>query len=285
MKTSSKLLIIVAMAIFILPLSILSYTVSRGRVGVDEYSKTFHEEATQSDKEDRYLKTTALPAFQKVKVMGHATDPGNINIVFVKSDKYAIKIDKNRAPHFSATVNDTGELEITGDEPYFYHHIFYIFAPNVQELTLKHVGAKIEASSDRLTIQADSITELRFAPESFIGELSVEVKNSSASIGNPFQEGAKPSVQAGSAKLYVFHSNVRIENPNFDTMQIKAEHSKIVFDKGSSGNSINTLDLLTLGENSIALDSIRVGSIKGSLSEETKIDLPIHQLRKLIKNQ
>ncbi|KGE16188.1 hypothetical protein [Sphingobacterium deserti] len=285
MKTSSKLLIILAIAIFVLPLSILSYTVSRGRVGLDEYSNTFHEEATQSDKEDRYLKTTALPAFQKVKVLGHAPKPGNINIVFVKSDKYAIKIDKNSASHFSATVNENRELVITGEEPYFYHNTVYIFAPSAQELTLKNVGAKIEANTEHLAILGDSITELRFAPESSIGELIVELKNSTVSMSNPQRDVASPDAQAGNAKLDVFNSNVRIEHPNFDNMQIKAERSKIIFDKGSSGNLINSLYLHTLGQNSITLDSVGVGSIKGALSEETTIDLPIQQLRKLINNQ
>ncbi|TDS11679.1 hypothetical protein [Sphingobacterium paludis] len=285
MKTSSKLLITLAIAIFILPFSILSYTVSRGRVGIDEYSKTFHAEATQIDKEDQYLKTTALTAFQKVQVLGSAERPGSVNLIFVKSDKYAVKIDKNKASYFKTTVNAEGVLSITGDEPYFYHNIIYIFTPSAQELILKHVGANIEVDTERLTVQADSVTELRFSPESAIGELVVEMRNSSLNMSSPTREAASSMGTIRNATLHLVRSDLRIETPKVDKMQIKSERSKVVFDNRSPGGSIHTLELHTQGENIVSLDSLRVGGIQGTLSEETTIDLPIHQLRKLITNK
>lgn len=284
MKTSAKLLAAVGLTAFVLPLSIAAYKVTQNRVPVEEYADMMHKEASSSEATDVYLKTTPLKAFHKIMLDGEGE--GYVDLIVVKSDKYALKVDKNRAEAFQATVDAEGVLHISGSGKHdFYYTSFYVFMPETHAIHLNRLGASLSIDTDSLTIYADAVKEFRFSPNSKVQKLRVDMKNSTINFNKASREDHATLPRIADITLDLENTTFSIEKQQFDKLLINANSARVNFYNKGEDAYIKDLRLSTQGNTQIVLDSLPVRTVSGRLSEQTTIDLPISQLRKLIAVQ
>ncbi len=284
MKTSSKLLIILGIMLFIVPISIMSFTMMGNRVDVVDYQKDMDREATSLAGEDVYLETTLLKAFHKVRVLGEGRQ-GPISLIIVKSDKYALKVEKNTAVKLRFDVDESGVLVIHGEESAdYYFNTVYVFTPDLHKLDLKDVNIQAKIETDSLTVDGVNVSGFNLLSGTKIVDLQLIAKNSNIEINaNDREEGIGYSLQ--NLSLHVDSSQVHIGQQDWKRVSVLAKNSKISFPNKGKRWLLDELSITTESVNSIKLDSLQAKKLSGNLSDQTTIDLPVQQLRQIISGK
>ncbi|MFD2970251.1 hypothetical protein [Sphingobacterium bambusae] len=281
MKTSSKLLIILGITLFVVPIAIMSFTVMENRVDVVDYQKDMDREATSLEGEDVYLQTTPLKAFDKVRLLGEGRR-GPISLIIVKSDKHALKLEKNREVKLKFEVDDKGTLIIHGEESAeYYFNTVYLFTPNVHNLELKDVDVQTKIETDSLTVQGDNLSGFQLSSGTKIDDLYLNLKKSKIAMNTDNrEENVNYSVRRLS--LDVDSSEVNLGPHDLKKLSLLAKNSKVSFPSKGKRWMLDELSLITEGKSSITLDSLQSKTLSGNLSDQTTIDLPVQQLRQII---
>lgn len=284
MKTSSKLLIILGITLFVVPIAIMSFTVMENRVDAVDYQKDMNREATSLEGEDVYLQTTPLKAFDKVRLLGEGRQ-GSISLIIVKSDKHALKLNKNREVNLKFEVDDSGTLILQGEESAeYYVNTVYIFTPDVHNLELKDVNVQTKIETDSLTVIGDNLSGFRLSSGTKIDHLYLHLKKSKIALNTDNREEHN-TYSVERLSLNVDSSEVNMEPHNLKKLSLLAKNSKVSFPSKGKPWMIDELSLITEGKSSITLDSLQSKVLSGKLSDQTTIDLPIQQLRQMISGK
>lgn len=280
MKLSSKLLIVLGVAVLAIPLLTASYIESTDRVDGQTYTETLNKEAKDPHAKDVYLKTVQANPFNKITITGEGARW--IEVHLIESKEHAVKMGKN--DQVKMEVRD-GILHIglLKTERYF-TNILYIFAPQVNTVKLTDVTVSdFFAKQPYLQIIGDRIQDFSFNEDSKIQSLDMELKGSH--LGSDY----RPFPKKGDTRLKLVNRfdlkldscEANLLGGSTDTLNLYAKDSKLSFSKVRAQTGV--LDLHTVGQTNVALDSLTAGEIKGQLSDQTTTDMPVHLLRKLLK--
>lgn len=277
MKLSSKILIGLGIALFIIPIVTTSYIVGHNRVDTKVYEDILRQEGTDPNSKDTYLKTFKTKNFNNVNVIGN--QKGSIDLFLVKSDKYAVKIDKNSESEVAVSVNAEGQLNIElKDNAKSYYKRIYIFTPNIAQIKLSNlIVNNFSGKCDQLEIIGDSIEEFKFNSNIAINKLTLHLKKSL------LKSSESESLQIPDFTLDLDSSVVNLVNQNNGQVFVQAKDSKVNFFAKDPNVKLKSLHLKTVGNSIINLNDSQFESIDGQLSEETKTDFSIGLLRRILK--
>ncbi|GHE23413.1 hypothetical protein [Sphingobacterium griseoflavum] len=281
MKTSSKLLIILGIALFLVPISIMSFTVLRNRVDIFDYQRDMDEESSSLEVEDVYLRSTKVDAFEKIRFEGN-DQMGPIELIVVKSDQHGVKLDKNISEALKFDVDKNGVLTVSdGGGQHVYFSKLYVFSPRITALDLQDVDLQIKIQADSLAVKGYRLRGFSIQPGSKVDHLALTAKDSYLGIDEHNREG-RGEYEVGSLVLDVDNSNVSLDRQGWRRLTIKAKDAKVRVRNSDKGRALDDLILATQGTNDIKLDSLQAKRFSGSLSDQTVTDLPVEKLRSLI---
>lgn len=286
MKLSSKILIGLGIALFIIPIVTTSYIVGHNRVDTKVYEDILRQEGTDPNTKDTYLKTVKGNDFKKISITGN--DSLNyvisIKLFIVKSDKYAVKIAKSDAERLTISSNDHAELNIKfHNSDNLINVPIYIFTPNLQEIDLKDLMVnEFSTKQDELTIVGNHVSGFIINDGTEINNFNFILKHSEFAINNGQQN---QQVSSSLKHLYVDldSSNVNFAKQNYESVQIKAKDSQVYFTGENEGRYLKNMNLETFGANTIGFSDYQIGALTGKLSDETKTDFTLSTLRKFLK--
>jgi hypothetical protein len=281
MKLSTKIIMGLAIGLFAVPMLVASYLVRINRVDAKKYNAAVEQEVSKPDAKDVYFRSFPVADFDKLNIVG--TKGSGIGLYWVKSNKFMVKVNKSQADFVKTNVDQSGNLTLNvlaGGEGYY--KSIYIFSPDLKVLKLKNVGInELSAKLKELTVVGDSVEVFSLADKSHINALNLNLTNSNIDdLGGTDSRG---NSLVNSLFVNMANSVVGLSRTNYQSADIIANNSEVFFNRKGSNAKVDFLNIKTEGKSSVRLDSLQWGMLNGSLSNDTKIDLPVHALRSLIK--
>lgn len=286
MKLSSKILIGLGVALFIIPIVTTSYIVGHNSIDINVYNAILNQEGKDPNTKDTYLKTVKSNDFKRISITG--SDSVNyvipIRIYVIKSDKHAVKIAKEDAERLTIKSGENGQLNIKfKDYDNYYNTPIYIFTPDLQQIDLTNLMVnEFSIKQDELTIVGNKLSGFVMNNGTEIKKLNFILKYSEFQINNGVQDGPV-SFNLKHLNFDLDSSNVNFVKNNYETVQIKAKDSKLYFVGENEGRYLKNINLETFGASTIGFNDYQIGALTGKLSDETKTDFTLSTLRKFLK--
>ncbi|UIR56950.1 hypothetical protein LZQ00_03825 [Sphingobacterium sp. SRCM116780] len=283
MKLSTKILIGLGIAMFVIPIVTTAYIVGNNSIDVKLYEETMRKEANNPNAKDTYLKTFKTKDFHQLQIKGN--NQASIGLFIVKSDQYAVKIAKSNEKEVAIHVDENGQLRIELKEAsQRYYNTIYIFTPDIKQIDLTQIAINsFSAKQDQLEITGNQLHELHFYPEMAINTLSLRMKNSHIEADDERNGNDLRPTQIKQLTLALDSSKVNFSKQNYESVSIQAKDSEVYFKSGNPDAIVKWLDVKTVGNTFIGLNDLQVQTLQGQLSDGTKTDLPAQILRKLLK--
>ncbi|OOG20137.1 hypothetical protein BWD42_09720 [Sphingobacterium sp. CZ-UAM] len=281
MKLSTKLLIGLAIFLFVVPTLVASYFVRINRVDANVYHANVEKEVSNPNAADVYFRSFPVGKFDKLQILG--SDARGINLHVVKSDKFMVKVNKSQADLVKTKIEADGVLVLDflegGDK---YYKSVYIFTPDLKILKLKKADInEFSAKLDEFTIVGDSVENFTLSGETAINTLNLVLTNSH--IDDFGYRDDKNTAPVSHLRVDITNTNLGLPRVDYKTADILAKNSEVYFNRKGDKSRVDVLDIKTEGVSSVRLDSLQWNTLNGRLSNDTKIDLPVHALRNLIK--
>ncbi|MFZ4861684.1 hypothetical protein ACL9RF_05815 [Sphingobacterium sp. Mn56C] len=284
MKRSNKTLIGLALFCLIVPTCIDIALTKAYRLDKVEFNKMLENEALSLDVEGRFLKRKITTAFKEVAFEG--TAGLYCTVIIIPSTTSGYKIQKNYAHQIQEHITADGKLQLTFTdkkeeaEPLK----LYIYSPNAITLRVANVHLQnLKIDTETLTLQLHNIKgELNLEEGAAVRKVDVHAVNSDFIL----YKTAAVDKQAV-LKLTLDSSKVNY-NSSLNTLIMSANNSEFGPKLDARGNpenanlQINRLELSTLGSTQIKLGNTLVKEVSGTVSDATKIDLSVIQLKKLL---
>lgn len=289
MKTSNKLLIILAVALFVIPVVGMVYYAKVNRVDGKMYDAAIKNEGENADVADRFLISRKVEQFDKVVIEGSNNLYTSVSIV--KSNVPLVKFTKNTESVFTTSVDQqtrTLTIKVDSLKRYRYSSIF-VFVPDLESITLNNLQiSKFDTDFDHVNIIASNINNsLNFGQNSGLKSLTLTVKDSRFSIGKSHRDD---SFLTGleNFELNVINGGVSLAPMNYKSISVNLQNSDFNFineDRRdqTSASSIQDLAINSQGIADISLPekTVEIGKLSGSLSDSTTTDLPHYKVKNL----
>lgn len=282
MKTSSKLLIGLALATLLIPICTISYMYLAKGANIKEYEGLIKEEANSLTVADTYLETTKLPRFDKVILRG--ANYLFINVYHIKSQEYAIKIGKDKAEYFTSTLDPDNTLKIEWKQSKgFYTASIYLFAPDLDDL---HIGnaqiGKLETDVDSLNLfVGETRNNINFGKNDKLTYLNISIRESNLHL-----DGSRKNLpNLNTLQLNLDNSSILLREGSYNRVIVNAENSRFSLNGGKSNKfEFDDLQLLMNGKSSVSFGEVetQINKLTGQLSDSTRVDLPLYQTRILL---
>ena len=288
MKTSNKLLIILAAALFVVPLVSMIIYAKNTRVDGLQYETGLKNEGENPDAADHFLTSRKVGNFSAITIDGN----GNlyVNISIIKADKPLIKFSEANDDFFTTSVDDSGTLHIgKKSEEKFSTASIFVFTPNIDSISLNKLQvAKFETDFDSIKMEASNINNaISFGENKNLKTLDLTIRNSRFNIGSPHNTA---SYLRGLQhfNIHIIDGAVSLKRASYKALALNLENSRFNFIQQRDGDngvkaSVQSLIVNTLGNSELSLseDVLEFGNIKGSLSDSTTTDLPIYIVKDL----
>jgi hypothetical protein len=274
MKTSNKLLILLALVLIMVPI-----------ISIAIYSKLNYVKVAGYETNHKTFKKLDVPSLGYIsKRLDKNFNTINIKaenvalvLILVQSDQIGIKFSDRSENYFESTFDENGELVIDLKKVGSFDNVFYIYAPKVKKITTENM------SSIQISTKADS--------------LELVLRNSGRLNASNTFEVQNLSINASSTEVSIldnneFNLNLNLQDAKF--LSYKTSYKKLnIISNGDSfvqiGNNdqkneivnIEEFNLNTFGPGSINLGNINVKQLTGKLSDETIITAPFHLIKNL----
>jgi len=291
MKTSNKLLIILATVLFVTPIIGMVIYAKSSRVDGRQYEAAIKDEGENPKAADQFLISRKVENFNKVVIDGENNLYTTISVI--KSDQPLVKFSKDSESLFTTSVDDSGTLHIKKKpENKFYSSGIFVFAPTVDSLTLNKLQvAKFETNFDRIVIASEVNNGINFGENKNLKSLDLTIRNSHSHIGSS-KNTASYLTGLENFNLHIIDGGVSLMPASFKSITLDLQNSKFNFVHERDGDknvkaSVQSLIVNTLGNSALSLskDAVEFGNINGSLSDSTTTDLPIYILKDLFSKQ
>lgn len=279
MKTSNKLLIAFAAALILLPILGMVY-VSKA-LYTDRKNQTdvaVNDESLNATSDNMVSKT--LTPFQTVNIVDGKGFYFNVRLI--KDAKYGVKIPEGYKDGIKLNVDAQGQLqvELTAKNDGNSYITLLIYAPDTKGINLVGAqGLELNAKVDSLNINLKKTSSLTFNSDTKIGKLSVVTEDvSTLSIEKEI---------AKSLYLNLKNTNFTSEWTSYQDLSIATAGNSTVTVKGDEREakkySIENLTLNTADIAKIGFESVTISNCKGSLSDQTQVQMPAVNLKQLFK--
>ncbi|GAA4207814.1 hypothetical protein GCM10022289_30800 [Pedobacter jeongneungensis] len=285
MKTSNKLLIGLAIALLIIPLTVMILIAKANRIDNKTYDKMLMGAETINGDADRLIKKYSVPAFQHVVING--SESSFLNIKIIANDKFLLKATNELAPYIEYKVDKDGKLNISlKPERNYQHGTLLIFSPNLKGITFNNVSVDgLSVNTDSLNVEITKGVNFRFGED-------MKVKNLHLVKITTYQEQdvVIPGITIEDAKIENLHADINagyltVNNTPLLNVALKLKDAKAEFKNEEIKNigPIETLSLNSMGKNDVNFQHVKINKASGNLSDETSIQIPTINLKQLIK--
>lgn len=282
MKTSNKLLITLAVSLIVIPIVVIAINIKVNYRDKKTFFKQLEENNDFNFPLSGFLKKELI-AFSAINFVDG--NDVHINVEVIKSKKSGIKVPSELANTYDFSVDNKQTLQIKLKKPTkkMKHSItLYIYTSDINLLSISNAaGFTLKISTDSLNMEATHINRLSFDEKTNIKSLKLV-------------SGAVENLNISDTKG-IEHIDLVLKGSNFYTSNSAYESLKI----HSSGKSnidiygdkidkekfkIGLLYIETKGSSSLNLENVKVGKSSGSLSDSTKVSMPVKVLRTMFTN-
>lgn len=280
MKTSNKLIITLALTIFLVPLGILLY---QSRYYVPQETRTQTDAPLVFADTVEGYKNVKLPAFNAVQLNGSDIA---FKMVLVKDVNFGLRVHDRKSKNVSAkVVNNVLHLTIEQGEDYKRH--FYdlvVFAPNIAEISASNIGSlSLSGEMPALKLNIRNAKSLGFDEESKFADLTIHATD----VKSIDLENSKVKRLSGNFQ----NAHLNSFDANYDEVNLNASNTNILFglseeairDNNKSVGEIGRFNIITKGKSELSV-SVKVKEITGQLSDSTSIQMPFSYTRRLAHN-
>ena len=279
MKTSNKLLIAFAAALIIVPILSMVYISKAYYIDGKSWSNLQKQNET-FDGVSENMKAIPLSQFNSINIVD-GKEVG-LYIYLIKDKKFGVKVNKNDKDDVNFSVDNDGKLQIqlkNQNKEYRFINIF-VYAPDTKSLSATNVSSlELNAKGDSLAVSLKKFEQLRFASNTKFEKLNINTEGGYINV-----DGVSI---AKSVNLNLKNANFRSAGTSFEDLNIASTgKSEIdVFGGNSSKEkySVKNLTLKTVDSANVSFRSIAILDTRGSLSDQTTVQLPVSSLRQLIK--
>ncbi len=283
MKTSNKLLIALAISLILIPIIVIAITVKMNYTDKKNALKENKNEAHFNTPSEGYLSEKISKSFTAVEILdGRGLE---LDIVLIKDDNTGVKISEEFKNLISYDVNDLGVLQISfksAVEQKYRRAQLYIYAPNIVDFSASK-GNSLSlwiSNRDSLNLKASRIGSVWLNSDSKLNSLSM--------VADSVQQFSMDKKTISSLDLTLKNADFKTEASSFRSLKINAVGtSNIEIDGDESKKDkyiIDDLAIITEGKSNIYLTNIKVNKASGSLSDSTKVNMPVYVLKTMFKN-
>lgn len=283
MKTSNKLLIALAISLILIPIIVVAITVKMNYTDKKNALKENKNEEHFNTRSEGYLSEKISKSFTAVEILdGRGLE---LDIVLIKDDNTGVKISEEFKNLISYDVNDLGVLQISfksAVEQKYRRAQLYIYAPNIVDFSASK-GNSLSlwiSNRDSLNLKASRIGSVWLNSDSKLNSLSM--------VADSVQQFSMDKKTITSLDLTLKNADFKTEAASFRSLKINATGtSNIEIDGDESKKDkylIDDLSIKTEGKSNIDLTNIKVNKASGSLSDSTKVNMPVYVLKTMFKN-
>ncbi|WP_140938173.1 hypothetical protein [Sphingobacterium lumbrici] len=284
MKLSNKLLIALAIILFVIPISVMYVVTKINRVDAKEYSAITQEEAISMDVSDKYMRTINVQPFKQVSIVG--SNRTSLTLQLVKSEKFAVKVDKGKETDFVYQIDDRGNLELDFQNRDRYNYLSVsIFSPQVDELSVSNVelhNFTVQASAFQMNLVGQR--NFTFGLNTKIDHLSLKVSKSNFDM-RWVDIASEPLHGVRDLTLDLDSSSIRFHKKAFTRLHASIKDSEIAFNlQKDTASHIDEMNVTTEGKSAVYINNAKIKQLSGGLSDQTVTDIPVYYLRQLLNN-
>lgn len=285
MKTSNKLIIAFAVLMFVVPLTIMAYTINKNYKDPEEIKKQEDANLHFNTPSVGFNSIALQKTFKSISVTGKTQSTKTWGINLVTDKDYGVKVPETFKDLIEVSVDVNGQLHITfkGEiKDVWSPIVIYVYASRIEELnvsSLNEMVLRFKDKTEALQLNVKDVNTLDLREEFNVNNLSVDAeKVNGLDLGG---EGVR------SLSLNLRSSNFNSDRKSYDSLNISASEGSglnIIGDHQNKDSiAINQLTLNTSGEVDVNIANIKLNAVSGSLSDETMIKMPISYLKKMIK--
>ncbi|MEH3113254.1 hypothetical protein [Pedobacter terrae] len=281
MKTSNKLLIALAALLIIIPIIVVAVNVK-----INYRTRTGHnfveEQEINEEPFDRMSKDRVSIPIKTPFSLVNIPDAKRIylELHFIKSTQSGVKIPYDVKNDIVFNVNRAGVLQIKFSDKlnrsgnHFDGIVILVYGPNIDKLDVGNASSIVlTAKTDTLGINVKNSDQLMFSsPVTFSTDGKItrvinqtEIKNLTINLDSTaFSSG----------------------NNNYKNLNIICKNSSasIEGEEGEENKNIENLNVKTFEKSEIKIDKFNINKISGSLSDETKVQMPVKYLKQMFKD-
>lgn len=250
MKLSNKLLIALAIILFVVPISVMYIATKSNRVNAKEYSAMTQEEAIRMDVSDRYMSTINVQPFKQVTILG--SDGTSLELQLVKSEKFAIKVNKGKEADFLHQIDDDGNLKLDFQHEGYNYISVSIFSPEVDTLSVSNVqlhNFTVQASEFHMKLTEQG--NLNFGSNTQIDHLSLKVSRSNSDVR--WVEIVGETLHGvRNLTLHLDSSSIRIHKKAFASLNAGIKDAEMAFNlQKDTTSAIDEMNVITQGKSAV----------------------------------
>lgn len=276
MKKSNKLLIVFAIASFLIPVIVVA-------IGVKLNYKDAKEWASEAKNDDHFITPSnnmiskKLPAFSSINV----NDGNEVFFIvrLIKDENTGVKITQSFEKLVDFNVDTNGKLQVSvkqKSQQSNYLSIF-LYAPTFKNLELNNIdGFKLKTILDSLNLSVKKSGAVTFDSKTVISKLNFVA--SDVSTVDIFENGINSL--SLNLKNTVFNSNSSFQNLNISS----SGKSFITIQSYEELESIDQFTINTIDSASVFIENVNINRLSGSLSDQTTVQMPVLYLKQILKN-
>lgn len=280
MKTSNKLLITFAAVLIIVPILGMVYVSKALYVDEEKWSE-IKKQTDSFDAISENMEAIPLNKFSSINIPdGKET---GFSIRLIRDQKSGVKIEKGDKDAVQLSVDAQGQLQIglTGQKDKRSYINIYIYSPNVNAISVVNGGTvDLVSKTDSLAINLKKTKYLSFGSASAFQKLSITADDGShINIDNEITKSL-------SLKLYntSFISNwASYQDLNITTAGKSEISIQGDIEQRKKAFQIQNLTLHTTDSATVNFEAIKIQKATGSLSDQTTIQMPIINLKQILK--
>lgn len=278
MKTSNKMLIGIAIALFVIPISTMVFSSLNGRVDYGEYNRGIAAEGADLNTEDRFLSTTKLKEFKDIKFVSPSY--AYLRLHLVKSNEYGVKTNRSNSSNLSYEVDENGTLLITLQNGSSHGPAIYIYAPDINHIEFDKVElGELRTEQDSLSLV---LSNYRNRQETVITEnLNLDFLHLSLNDAEWTMRGSSQMfAQLETLDIKLNNSKISLKSDHYNRVLVNAKNSFFQISPAKGKNTtVGALNVNTLGKSTVALEErVRIDSLSGVISDSTFVKLPYYMM-------
>ncbi|WP_448105262.1 GIN domain-containing protein [Pedobacter panaciterrae] len=283
MKTSNKLLIAFGVLMFVVPLTIMAYTINRDYKDPEEIKEQGNANSHFNSHSNGFTSIALKETFKSISITGKVQNMWYVNLV--NDQDYGVKVSEIYKDFVKVSIDANEQLHITMNEGFkdvMYPIAIYVYAPKIETLNLAGVDAvtlTFKNKTDALQLNAKDVMQLTMESDFKVNHLSIDAEK----VNNMVFGGA----ELKSLNLNLKSSRFKSEMKSFNSLNVSASDGSelsIFGDEQSKARfAIEQLTLNTSGKVDVNLTDMKLNNVSGTLSDETMINVPVVYLKQLIK--
>lgn len=284
MKTTNKILIGLAVALFVFPVGGMVIWAKSNRIDQKVYNQEVESEKNDFNTKDKYMVATKVNAFDKVSISSN--ENAYVSLFLIKSDVYGFKVSKGLEDKFTHQIDDHGRLFIkTKHDEKFFQGSVYIFAPTFDDIELATIQLhEIGSNLDSLRLTLKNVNSLKmFGENKNLKSLYMVLDSSDA--GFLTKSDSEQVQNLDKLTLKMKNSSFSLGKQVYNKVIASLDNSSLIYmtENNSKQLYIKDLSVTTLGSSTLgSFNKDQIGNLSGRISDSTTVMMPLYMYKDIV---